>query len=74
MAKFEQIIWERFRDILKRNFKNHKNSEIASYPFFAQIWVYKWASSLFIGIVYEKNLHAGEQTTHWGIQNKRILS
>ena len=32
MAKFEQILWERFRDILKRSFKHHKNSEIACYP------------------------------------------
>ena len=27
MAKFEQILWERFRSILKCSFKNHKNSE-----------------------------------------------
>ena len=32
MAKFEQILWERFRNILKRSFKHHKNSEIVSYP------------------------------------------
>ena len=32
MAKFEQILWERFGNILKRSFKNHKNSEIACYP------------------------------------------
>ena len=32
MAKFEQIPWERFRNNLKRSFKNHKNSEIAYYP------------------------------------------
>ena len=32
MAKFEQIRCERFRDILKRSFKHHKNSEIAYYP------------------------------------------
>ena len=32
MAKFKQILWERFRDILKRSFKHHKNSEIAYYP------------------------------------------
>ena len=32
MAKFEQILWERFPDILKRSFKHHKNSEIARYP------------------------------------------
>ena len=32
MAKFEQILYERFRDILKRSFKHHKNSEIACYP------------------------------------------
>ena len=31
MAKFEQILWERFRNILKRSFKRHKNSEIACY-------------------------------------------
>ena len=31
MAKFEQILWERFRNILKRSFKHHKN-EIACYP------------------------------------------
>ena len=30
MAKFEQILWESFRNILKRSFKNHKNSEIAT--------------------------------------------
>ena len=29
MEKFEQILWERFRNILKCSFKNHKNSEIA---------------------------------------------
>ena len=29
MAKFEQILWERFRNILKCSFKNNKNSEIA---------------------------------------------
>ena len=29
MAKFEQILWERFRNILKCSFKNHRNSEIA---------------------------------------------
>ena len=29
MAKFEEILWERFRNILKCSFKNHKNSEIA---------------------------------------------
>ena len=28
IAKFEQILWERFGNILKRSFKNHKNSEI----------------------------------------------
>ena len=32
MAKFEQIRCERFRDILKRSFKHHKNSEISYYP------------------------------------------
>ena len=32
MAKFEQILWERFRNILKRSFEHHKNSEIACYP------------------------------------------
>ena len=32
MSKFEQILWERFRNILKRSFKHHKNSEIACYP------------------------------------------
>ena len=32
MAKFEQILWERFWDILKQRFKHHKNSEIAFYP------------------------------------------
>ena len=32
IAKFEQILWERFGNILKRSFKNHKNSEIACYP------------------------------------------
>ena len=31
MAKFEQILWERFRDILQRSFKHHKSSEIAYY-------------------------------------------
>ena len=29
MAEFEQILWERFRNILKCSFKNNKNSEIA---------------------------------------------
>ena len=29
MAKFEQILCERFRNILKCSFKNSKNSEIA---------------------------------------------
>ena len=29
MAKFKEILWERFRNILKYTFKNHKNSEIA---------------------------------------------
>ena len=32
MAKFEQILWERFGNILKQSFKNNKNSEIACYP------------------------------------------
>ena len=32
MAKFQQILWERFRNILTRSFNNHKNSEIARYP------------------------------------------
>ena len=32
MAKFEQILRERFRNILKQSFKHHKNSEIACYP------------------------------------------
>ena len=32
LRKFEQIRFERFRDILKRSFKHHKNSEIAYYP------------------------------------------
>ena len=32
MAKFKQILWERFRNILTRSFNNHKNSEIACYP------------------------------------------
>ena len=27
MAKFEQILWERFGNILKQSFKGHKNSE-----------------------------------------------
>ena len=27
MAKFEQILWERFGNILKQSLKNHKNSE-----------------------------------------------
>ena len=31
MAKFEQILWERLRNILKRSFKNHKHREIAFY-------------------------------------------
>ena len=34
VAKFEQILWERFRDILKGSFKHHKNSEIA--------WMNEW--------------------------------
>ena len=29
IAKFEQILGERFRNILKRRFKNHKNSKTA---------------------------------------------
>ena len=33
MAKFEQILWLRFVNILKESFKNHKNSEIARYPY-----------------------------------------
>ena len=32
IAKFEQILWERFRNILKRSFKHHINSEIACHP------------------------------------------
>ena len=32
MAKYQQILWERFRNILTRSFNNHKNSEIACYP------------------------------------------
>ena len=32
MVKFEQIVWVHFRNILKRSFKLHKNSEIACYP------------------------------------------
>ena len=32
IVKFEQILLERFRTILKQGFKNHKNSEIARYP------------------------------------------
>ena len=32
IAKFEQILWERFGNTLKQIFKNHKNSEIACYP------------------------------------------
>ena len=32
MAKFEQILRERFRNILNQSFKHHKNSEIACYP------------------------------------------
>ena len=31
MAKFEQILLERFRNILKRSSKNHKNSEMISF-------------------------------------------
>ena len=31
MVKFEQILWERFGNILKRSLKDHKNSEIACY-------------------------------------------
>ena len=29
MAKFKEILWERFRNILKCSFKSDKNSEIA---------------------------------------------
>ena len=29
MAKFEQILCECFRNVLKQSFKHHKNSEIA---------------------------------------------
>ena len=32
MAKFEQILWERLGNILKRCCKSHENSEIACYP------------------------------------------
>ena len=32
MAKFGQILWERFGNISKRSFKSNKNSEIACYP------------------------------------------
>ena len=32
MEKFEQILWERLRNILKQSFKQHKNSEIPCYP------------------------------------------
>ena len=31
IAKFEHILWERFGNILKQSFKNHKNSEIVYY-------------------------------------------
>ena len=31
MTKFEQFLLERLGNILKRSFKNHKNSEIACY-------------------------------------------
>ena len=31
MAKFEQILWERFENILKQSFEGHKNSEEACY-------------------------------------------
>ena len=27
MAKFDQILWEYFEDILKQRFKGHKNNE-----------------------------------------------
>ena len=33
VAKFQQILWEHFRNILTRSFNNHKNSEIACYPY-----------------------------------------
>ena len=32
MAKFKQILWERFRNILTHSFNNRKNSEIACNP------------------------------------------
>ena len=32
MAKFEQILWECFGNLLKQSYKNHKNGEIACYP------------------------------------------
>ena len=32
MAKFEQILWERFGYILKQSLKNNENSETACYP------------------------------------------
>ena len=32
MAKFEQILRERFGNILKQSFKNHKIGEIRCYP------------------------------------------
>ena len=32
IAKFEQILCERFQNILKQSLKHHKNSEIACYP------------------------------------------
>ena len=31
MSKFEQILWERFENILKQSFEGHKNSEEACY-------------------------------------------
>ena len=31
MAKFEQILWECFGNILKQSFKGHRNSEYTCY-------------------------------------------
>ena len=64
MAKFGQILWESFRNILKRSLKHHKNSEIACSP-------HNWLSFLTKWYALETRLHLIVIWFHWKPPTKR---
>ena len=75
MAKFEQILCERFRNILKCSFKNNKNIEIACYLhnslIFKKMISFGNEASFHSGLIPLKTAYVKRGELLWAIASKK---